>query len=86
MGHVWEAADLATGRHVALKAISRTLRSGADRARFLREGRLAASINHPNVVDVFGSEEDRGVPVIAMELAGGGTLRSRSKRRTDAAR
>jgi uncharacterized RDD family membrane protein YckC len=76
MGHVWEAADLATGRHVALKAVWRTLRSAADRARFLQEGRLAASVNHPNVVYVFGTEEIEGVPVIAMELAGGGTLKS----------
>ena len=47
MGHVWEAADLATGRRVALKTIRRTLGSAADRARFLQEGRLAASVNHP---------------------------------------
>jgi hypothetical protein len=76
MGHVWEAVDLATGRRVALKAVSRMLRSAADRARFLQEGRLAAAINHPNVVYVFGAEEIEGVPVIAMELVSGGTLRS----------
>ena len=52
-----------------------TLHSAADRARFLREGRLAARVNHPNIVYVFGTEEIEGVPVIAMELASGGTLK-----------
>ena len=50
MGHVWEAADLATGRHVALKAVWRTLRSAADRARFLQEGRLAGAADRKSVV------------------------------------
>ena len=81
MGHVWEAADLATGRHVALKTVRPTLRSAADRARFLQEGRLAASVNHPNVVYVFGTEEIEGIPTIAMELLPGGTLKDRVKER-----
>ena len=37
------------------------------RRRFLREGRLAASVNHPNTVYVFGTDEIEGQPVIAME-------------------
>ena len=75
MSEVWEAEDLATGRRVALKMLGGRLQSAADRARFLREGRLAARVNHPNIVYVFGTEEIEGVPVIAMELARGGTLR-----------
>jgi eukaryotic-like serine/threonine-protein kinase len=75
MGEVWEAQDLDTGRHVALKTLGRTLSGAAERARFLREGRLAARVNHPNIVYVFAAEEIQGVPVIAMELASGGTLK-----------
>jgi hypothetical protein len=75
MSEVWEAEDLDTGRHVALKALEWRLDGALDHARFLREGRLAARVNHPNIVYVFGTEEIDGVPVIAMELAGGGTLK-----------
>jgi eukaryotic-like serine/threonine-protein kinase len=75
MSEVWEAEDLDTGRRVALKTLRWKLNDTGDRARFLREGRLAASVNHPNVVYVFGTEEIEGVPIIAMELAGGGTLK-----------
>ena len=77
MGEVWEAEDLDTGRHVALKVLPQSLGSAAQQARFLREGRLAARVTHANVVYVFGAEEVEGVPVIAMELAYGGTLKDR---------
>lgn len=77
MGAVFEADDLDSGRRVALKALSHTLDSPEARERFFREGRLAASINHPNSVYVFGTEEIGGTPVIAMELVSGGTLQDR---------
>jgi uncharacterized RDD family membrane protein YckC len=77
MGAVFEAQDLENGRQVALKVLSHTLDSPAARQRFFREGRLAASLNHPNSVYVFGTEEVGGIPVIAMELVGGGTLQER---------
>ena len=51
--------------------------SAEDRGRFIREGRLAASINHPNSVYVYGTEVIDGFPAIAMEIASGGTLRDR---------
>jgi len=51
------------------------------RKRFLREGRLAAGVSHPNSLYVFGSEEIEGVPVITMEIAEGGTLKDRLKKR-----
>lgn len=79
MGEVYEAEHIESGRRVALKAMGHTLGSEQDRKRFLREGRLAAAVNHPNVVYVFGSEEIESVPVIAMELVQGGTLRERLK-------
>jgi uncharacterized RDD family membrane protein YckC/peroxiredoxin len=77
MGVVFEAEDLDNGRRVALKILSQALDSPEARKRFLREGQIAASINHPNSVYVFGTEEIAGTPVIAMELVGGGTLRDR---------
>ena len=77
MGAVFEAEDLDSGRRVALKVLSQALDSPEARERFFREGRLAASINHPNSVYVFGTEEIGGTPVIAMELVAGGTLQDR---------
>lgn len=77
MGAVFEAEDLESGRRVALKVLSQTLDSPEARERFFREGRLAASINHPNSVYVFGTEEIGGTPVIVMELVAGGTLEER---------
>lgn len=80
MGAVYAAEQLASGRRVALKVLSHQLDSPEARARFLREGRLAASINHPNSVYVFGTEEIDDTPVIAMELIAGGTLQDRIQR------
>jgi hypothetical protein len=77
MGAVFDAEDLDSGRRVALKVLGQKLDSPAARERFIREGRLAASINHPNSVYVFGTEEIAGTPVIAMELVAGGTLQER---------
>jgi serine/threonine protein kinase len=80
MGSVFEAEQVDSGRRIALKAMNQSLGSEDDRKRFLREGRVAASINHPNVVYVYGSEEVEGTPLIAMELVQGGTLRDRLKK------
>ncbi len=77
MGAVFAAEDLESGRQVALKVLSHALDSPEARERFFREGRLAASLNHPNSVYVFGTEEVGGTPVIAMELVTGGTLEER---------
>jgi hypothetical protein len=77
MGEVYEAEQLEHGRHLALKVVSGRLADPADRARFLREGQLAASVNHPNSVYIFGAEEIEGAPVISMELLAGGTLKDR---------
>ena len=77
MGEVYEAEQLETGRRLALKVLRNTLRSAEDRARFLREGQLAASISHAHTVYIFGSEEVDGAPAITMELLSGGTLKDR---------
>jgi hypothetical protein len=77
MGEVYEAEQLETGRRLALKVLRATLRGDEDRARFLREGQLAASISHAHTVYIFGSEEVGGSPAITMELLSGGTLKDR---------
>jgi hypothetical protein len=77
MGEVYEAEQLETGRRLALKVLRDTLRGDEDRARFLREGQLAASISHAHTVYIFGSEEVGGAPAITMELLAGGTLKDR---------
>ena len=50
MGEVYEAEQVETGRRLALKVLRHTLRGDEDRARFLREGQLAASISHAHTV------------------------------------
>ncbi|GMV23270.1 MAG: hypothetical protein AMXMBFR57_32190 [Acidimicrobiia bacterium] len=77
MGEVYEAEHQENGRRVALKLLRSRIGSGEDRERFLREGQLAASISDPHTVYVFGSEEIEGLPVIAMQLVPGGTLKDR---------
>ena len=79
MGTVFDAEHLESGRRVALKLLTQRLDSPEARQRFLREGRLAASINHTNCVYVYGTEEINGIPAIAMEIVTGGTLQSRVK-------
>src|SRR4026209_2582725 len=75
MGQVYEAEEPESGRRVAMKILSRGLGDDEGRERFLNEGQLAASLSHPNTVYVFGTTEVQGFPVIAMELAPGGTLK-----------
>jgi serine/threonine protein kinase len=77
MGEVYDAEHLPSGRRVALKVLRNRLQTADERARFLREGQLAASVSHPHTVYIFGSEEIEGVPVISMELLSGGTLKDR---------
>ncbi len=74
MGTVFEAEEVDSGRRVALKVLNRGLDSPVSRERFRREGLLAASMNHPNTVYVYGTNEIDGHAIIAMELVSGGTL------------
>jgi len=74
-GEVWEAEKLTSKRRLAVKVLAQTKSPSAESLeRFKREGKLAASVNHPRCVFVFGAEEIDGLPVIAMELMSGGTL------------
>jgi len=81
MGTVYLAEDLALGRRVAIKLILQAVaRDPAIRARFLREARLLATIDHPNVVRVysFGATDDR--VHLVMEYVEGDTLATRIRR------
>ena len=81
MGAVYAAEQLDDGRQVAVKVLTSGLGSEEDRERFFREGRTAASINHPNTVYVYRTEEIDGLPTITMELVDGGTLEEKVARR-----
>lgn len=80
MGSVYEAEDRSTGLRIALKVLGQTLDHAEIRSRFLREGKLAASVRHPNVVGVVSAGEVEGTPVIAMELLHDGTLAEQVKK------
>jgi eukaryotic-like serine/threonine-protein kinase len=77
MGEVYRAWDLRLHRQVAVKVLSRQLAGSADRIRRLEaEGRAAAAIAHPNVVTVYDTGAQDGVPFVVSELITGETLRS----------
>jgi DNA-binding NarL/FixJ family response regulator len=77
MGVVYSATDLTLDRRVALKVIAPAIASDAVfRARFERECRAAASIDHPNVVPVFHAGEEAGLLYLTMRFIDGTNLRS----------
>src|SRR5918995_3277351 len=76
MAVVYLARQPALGRNVALKELAPFLAGDPALAqRFIREARVAGSLNHPNVVTVFDFLEQDGVPYIAMEYLERGSLR-----------
>ena len=78
MGVVYRATHLALDRPVALKVIARHLADDESfRERFLRESRLAARLDHPNVVPVYDAREEDGELIVAMRLVEGGDLKRR---------
>jgi hypothetical protein len=77
MGDVYRAWDLRLHRHVAVKALSRQFAESPERVRRLEvEARAAAAIAHPNVVTIYDTGTDGGVPFIVSELVTGESLRS----------
>ena len=81
MGEVWRARDTKLGREVAIKTLPEEFAKDADRlARFEREAKLLASLNHPNIAAIHGFEEDNGTHFLILELVEGDTLADRLKR------
>ena len=75
MGDVYVAEDTELGRKVALKVLPAEMAASEDRrARFKREARAIAALNHPNIVTVYSVEEADGVHFMTMELVRGKTL------------
>ena len=75
MGKVFRAYDTRLGREVALKVLAEPLRLDPHRlARFEREARLLASLNHPNIGALHGIEHSDGVQALVLELVDGPTL------------
>ena len=69
MGEVWRARDTKLGREVAIKTLPEEFARDADRlARFEREAKLLASLNHPNIAAIHGFEEDNGTHFLVLEL------------------
>ena len=78
MGEVWQARDTKLDRDVALKVLPEAFTSDPDRlARFEREAKVLASLNHPNIGSIYGLEEAEGVKALVLELVEGPTLADR---------
>ena len=80
MGEVYQAKDHTLGRDVAIKVLPEEFARDADRvARFQREAKVLASLNHPNIAAIYGIEESGGTNFLVMELVDGQTLADRIK-------
>jgi TolB-like protein len=75
MGEVYRASDTRLGRDVALKVLPTQLAHDVDRlARFQREARAVAALNHPHIVTIYSVEEAAGLHFFTMELVVGQAL------------
>ena len=81
MGDVYQATDAKLGRSVAIKLLPEAFARDTERvARFEREARVLASLNHPNIAAIYGLEQSAERKFLVMELVGGETLAERIKR------
>src|SRR5687767_7779001 len=75
MGNVYRASDSRLGRDVAIKTLPEHLAQNPDAlARFEREARFLASLNHPSIAAIYGIEEHDGQRLLILELVPGDTL------------
>jgi eukaryotic-like serine/threonine-protein kinase len=78
MGQVYRATDTTLGRQVAIKILPDAFASDPERlARFAREAKTLASLNHPHVAAIYGFEKSEGVHALVMELVEGEDLSQR---------
>lgn len=78
MGEVYRARDTKLEREVAIKVLPREVMHDRDRlSRFLREARILAALNHPNIATVHGFDDSEGLHCLVMELVPGDTLAER---------
>ena len=78
MGEVWAATDTHLDREVALKVLPAAFTEDKERlARFEREARLLAQLNHPNIAQIYGLEASGTTRALVMELVPGPTLAER---------
>src|SRR5271156_4065852 len=76
MGEVYRARDTKLERDVAIKVLPAALAQDPERlARFEREAKVLASLNHPNIATIHGVEEANGVRALVMELVPGESLK-----------
>ncbi|MBI2188528.1 MAG: serine/threonine protein kinase, partial [Acidobacteria bacterium] len=81
MGDVYRAQDTALGRVVAIKVLPDAFAHDPERlARFEREARTLAALNHPNIAHIYGLERTADTPALVMELVEGPTLADRIAR------
>ncbi len=78
MGEVWRAHDTQLGRDVALKILPDAFAADPDRlARFQREAQVLASLNHPGIAAIYGTEKSDDTQALVLELVEGPTLADR---------
>jgi len=81
MGEVYRAKDTKLGREVAIKLLLEEVSADPERmARFEREARVLASLNHNNIATLHGFEKEGDTSYLVMELVEGETLAERIKR------
>ena len=78
MAEVWEAVDVSLERRIAVKVVKETISSLPEfDARFRREAKTAAQLEHPNILPIYGFGVEDGVAYIEMPYLSGGTLGAR---------
>src|SRR6266852_4023389 len=81
MGEVYKARDTKLGREVAIKVLPPVyVRDPEWVARFEREARMLAALNHPNIATIHGLEQSEGAHYLVMELVPGETLAERLRK------